>query len=263
MALNAAQIAARMGKLGGSDMKPLMDGDALAIDKLWREKTGQSIPDDLEDVWPVQLGVATEPLNVRWFERKQRMHISRIGDVVSHVRYDWAVCTLDGWVDDLQCPLECKHVGGREPIEVIIDRYQPQMQWQCEVTGADQCALSVIMGTAEPVVEFIKRDADYAARMVFRGQQFIEHVRNGTPPVDLPAVPAPIDATAIYDMNGNNEFAHHADIWLQLRDSASAYDDAAKILKSLVPADAKKCFGYGVQITRNRAGHLALREKAE
>ena len=106
MALNAAQIAARMGKLGGSDMKPLMDGDALAIDKLWREKTGQSIPDDLEDVWPVQLGVATEPLNVRWFERKQRMHISRIGDVVSHVRYDWAVCTLDGWVDDLQCPLE-------------------------------------------------------------------------------------------------------------------------------------------------------------
>jgi len=156
--LNAAQIAQRMGKLGGSDMKPLMDGNAQAVHKLWLEKTGQAIPDDLDDVWPVQLGSATEPLNVRWFERRQRMRISRIGDVVEHYAYDWAVCTLDGWVDELQCPLECKHVGGREPIEVIIERYQPQMQWQCEVTGSNQVALSVIMGTSEPVVEFIKRD---------------------------------------------------------------------------------------------------------
>ena len=38
---------------------------------------------------------------------------------------------------------------------------------------------------------------------------------------------------------------------------------SAKILKSLVPSDAKKCFGYDVQITRDRAGRLSLRELQE
>ena len=61
--------------------------------------------------------------------------------------------TLDGWIDVLECPIECKHDGGREPLEVIVERYQPQMQWQMECTGADQCALSVIMGASEPVVQ--------------------------------------------------------------------------------------------------------------
>jgi hypothetical protein len=116
------------------------------------------------------------------------------------------------------------------------------------------------MGAAEPVVDIIRRDADYAKLMLERGWTFIQHVRNRTPPVDLPMVPLPVDATRVVDMNGNNEFAHHADIWLQLRDSADAYDDAAKILKSMVPPDAKRCFGYGVQITRNRLGNLSLRQ---
>ena len=240
-----------------------MDGNAEKIHNLWLEKTGQKIPDDLEWDWAVQRGVATEPFNIKFFEHNQKMRVSRIGDVVTHFRYDWACCTLDGWVDDLQCPLECKDVGGREPLEVIIERYQPQMQWQCEVTGSDQVALSVTIGGAEPFVEFIKRDADYAAEMVKRGAMFIGHVRNMTPPVDLPAVPAPVDAKAIYDMQGNNEWGNYANIWRELRDSSAAYDEAAKILKSLVPLDAKKAHGHGVQITRNRAGTLSLREMKE
>lgn len=261
--LTPAQIAARAGKLGGSDMGCLMRGDAVKIHDLWLEKTGQKIPDDLSDIWPVQLGVATEPLNREWFERRQRMQISRVGDVVTHFAHDWACVTLDGWIDELQCPLECKHVGGREPLEVIIERYQPQMQWQCEVTGADQCALSVIMGVTEPIVEFIKRDAAYAREMVKRGAQFIQCVRNKMPPVELPAVPAPIDAKAVYDMAGNNVFGAHANTWLELRLSADMCADAAKILKSLCPPDAKKVHGYGVQITRDRAGRLSLREMQE
>ena len=55
------------------------------------------------------------------------------------------------------------------PQEVVIDRYQPQMQWQMECTGATQCALSVIMGANAPIVEYIERDAAYAAEMVVRG----------------------------------------------------------------------------------------------
>lgn len=263
MALTEAQLTARAGRLGSSDMNVLMGGDIVKIDRLWREKTGELMPEDLSDVWPIQLGVTTEPLNLDWYERKSRSPVTRRGEVVVHWLHDWAICTLDGWIDQLNCPIECKHVGGREPWEVIRDRYFPQCQWQCEVTGAEQCALSVIMGTNEPFIEFIDRDYDYIATMVERGELFMQHVRNKTPPVDMPAVPAPADVAAIYDMTGNNEWAAHAATWLELRESAELYEDTAKLLKNIVPADAKKCFGYGIQITRNRAGHLSLREFTE
>jgi predicted phage-related endonuclease len=166
--LTAAQLKAREGKLTASRVACLMHGDADKIMQLYREMIGEGEPEDLDHIWPVRLGSATEELNLDWFEMKNGT-LSRRGDVIVHKKYTWAAATLDGWYDDLGCPVECKHVGGREPLEIIIDRYQPQMQWQMEVTGASQCALSVIMGAAEPVVEFIDRDADYAAEMVKRG----------------------------------------------------------------------------------------------
>jgi predicted phage-related endonuclease len=261
--LNAEQIAQRKHTLGGSDVGCLMNGDAKKIDRLYREKIGELAPEDLSDVWPVQLGSCTEPLNLDWYERKHRQIVSRRGDVIGHPYLPWAAVTLDGWINELHCPIEAKHVGGREPIEVIFERYAPQVQWQMECTGSNQCALSIIMATAEPVVEFIERNTEYADELVRRGSLFMSHVRNRTPPVDLPAVPAPIDASKVYDMERNNAWGASASVWLELRDSAAAYDDAAKILKSLVPPDAKKCFGHNVMITRNRVGHLSLREQAE
>ena len=262
--LTAEQIAARAGKIGGSDIGIIVGGDRIKIDKLWREKIGESQPDDLSKKWVVYRGSHTEQMHLNWIEQVEQQSIIRRGDSIEHYRYDWAMCTLDGWVKELECPIECKWTNGNEPfVPVILDRYTPQCQWQMEMTGADQCALSVIMGAAEPVVDFIKRDADYAGLLLERAHLFIQHVRNKTPPVDLQAVPLPVDATREVDMTGNNEWANQSGIWLDLRDSAAAYDDAAKILKSLVPADAKRCFGHGTVITRNRLGHLSLREKTD
>jgi hypothetical protein len=156
--------------------------------------------------------------------------------------------------------LEAKHVGGREPLEVVIDRYQPQCQWIMFCTNTKQVALSVIMGASEPVVEFIERDDEYIAEMVKRGRQFMDCVERRIPPVTLPAVPAPIDVSKYYDMTGSNLWANAAATWLATRASARECADAEKYLKSIVPPDARKCTGYGVSITRDRAGRLSLRE---
>ncbi len=260
--LSPAQIAARRGRLTGSRVACLMTGDAAKIMSLYLEMTDDPafVPEDLSDVWAVQLGVATEQLNCDWFERKNRMPVTRRGEVVVHRYYDWAACTLDGWIDALACPFEGKHVGGREPLEVIIDRYWPQMGWQMEVTGAKQCALSVIMGASEPVVEFVNRDDEYIREMVSRSQQFMAFVERRTPPVTLPAVPPPIDVSKYYDMTGRNEWANAAATWLATKATARECADAEKYLKSIVPPDARKCTGYGVAITRDRAGRLSLRE---
>jgi hypothetical protein len=262
MVLNVAHAAQRAGKLTASRIAVLMTGDAAGILELWEEMTGQRLPEDLSDVWPVQLGLATEELNLRWFAKKN-YPLSRDGEFVIHPRHPWAACTLDAWCDELQCPVEAKHVGGREPIEVIIDRYQPQLQWQMEVCGATQAAISIIAGAAEPLVEFVDRDEEYAREMIIRGQQFIGFVERREPPVVLPAVPAPIEAYKIYDMSENEDWRIAAARWKQTVGAVEIAKDTEKILKNLVPTDAKKCFGHQIQITRDRANRLSLREYHE
>jgi len=259
--LNAAQIARRAGKLTASRIACLMTGDADKIHRLWREMIGEELPEDLSHIWAVRLGEITEQLQCDWYEERQRQDITRRGEVCVHPDIEWAACTLDGWIDALKCPLEAKHVGGREPLEVVIDRYQPQMQWTMFVTNAQQCALTIIVGAAPPVVEFIDRADDYIDEMIRRGDQFMQCVASRTPPVDLPAVPSPVDAKAVYDMTASNEWCSYAVEWLTTRDAAGINEDSSKLLKSLVPADAKKAYGAGVSITRNRAGNLSLREE--
>lgn len=258
--LSSAQIAARDGRLTASRIACLMSGDAAAIMNLWRELVGDPgfVPDDLSGVWPVQLGSATEALNLDWFARKHGPVSSR-GDVVEHA-VGWAACTLDGWSDQHGCPVEAKHVGGREPLEVVIDRYQPQMQWQMLVTGAAQCAFSVIVAANEPVVDFIPRDDEYGAELWARAEAFMECVWTLTPPVALAPVAAPVIPAVTYDMAGRNDWASEAVTWLTTRQAKRDCDAAEKALKSFVPGDAVRCYGYGVEIKRDRAGRLSMKE---
>jgi predicted phage-related endonuclease len=236
-----------------------MTGDKEKIMRLYREMIGEEVEEDLSNVWPVQLGSATEQLNLDWYEKKVGYLLTRRGEVVVHPHFDWAAATLDGYDPVIKAVVETKHVGGREPMETIIDRYQPQMQWQMFVTFNPQCAISVIMGANEPIVEYIDRDDAYIAEMVKRGEQFMLCVALRRPPVDLGPVPPPADATKIIDMAGNNYWAADAADWLETQDAAVKNKDREKALKAMVPADAKKCFGYGVRITRDRAGRLSLR----
>lgn len=260
MPLTAAQLAARAGKLTSSRVACLMTGDRSEILRLYNELIGAEPEEDLSGVWPVQLGATTEKLNLDWFERTQRAPVMRRGEVVNHPYLNWACCTLDGWCDALDCPVECKHVGGREPIEAVIERYQPQCQWIMETACADQCALSIIAGANAPVIEFIERDPAYAKEMIARGDRFINyHVAKRIPPVEIEPAPPPVEAGAIYDMTGRNEWAAQAGRWTDNIAAAGIAKDAEKILKAMVPDDAKKCAGHGVQITRDRAGRLSLR----
>jgi len=156
--------------------------------------------------------------------------------------------------------LEAKHTGGREPIETIIERYQPQLQWIMWVTNTQQAALSVIMGANQPVVEYIDRDDGYIAEMGKRATAFMECVRTRTIPVKIDEpVAAPIPGR-VYDMNNSNAWVSEAFVWLGNIGAKKAAEAAEKELKHMVPADAKKCFGAGIRITRDRAGRLSLRE---
>jgi hypothetical protein len=259
--LSPEQKAVRAGRLTASRIAALMNGNAEEIMRLYLEMIGEAVEEDLSRVWPVRLGEATEQLQLDWFQEKYGLPVTRRGEVVVHPVVQWAACTLDAWVEDggADYPIECKHVGGREPVEIVIDRYQPQMQWQMFVTRAKELALSIIIGASEPVVEYVDRNDPYIAEMLTRGTQFMEFVARREPPVVLDPVPPPIDMSKIYDMGGSNEWGSAAAEWIATEPFARKALDAAKTLKNLVPKDAKKVFGHGVRITRDRAGRLSLR----
>jgi hypothetical protein len=257
--LTLAQQAAREGKLTASRVACLMTDDQEKILNLYYELTNDPrfVEPDLSWVWPVQMGIVTEPVNIRWFERKHGK-VSMQGQVVE--RGPWAAATLDGFADEHSCPIECKWTGGREPINTVISRYQPQLHWLMLVTDATQCAISIIMGANEPVVEFVDKDEDYAKELWLRAQTFMLCVQTRTPPVAAAPVGAPIKAVKTYDMTSSNSWASEAFVWLENKDAAKVAQSSEKAIKALVPADAHLCTGHGIQVLRNRGGALSLRE---
>ena len=57
----------RRGFIGGSDARVIVGDDEGALLRLWREKRGEVEPEDLSGKLAVQLGLATENLNRRWY----------------------------------------------------------------------------------------------------------------------------------------------------------------------------------------------------
>lgn len=263
--LSPAQVEARDGKLTASRIACLMIGDEAKIVNLWRELVGDPafVPEDLSDVWAVQLGSWTEPFNLDWYERRTGKPLSRRGAVVVHPHFDWAAATLDAWDDQIGAPVECKHVGGFEPTAKILERYAPQAHWQMMVTGASQCIFSIIEGAKEPIIEIVDLDPGYAAELLARAKAFMHCVETMTPPVELVPVAAPVRAEKIYDMTGQNQWASEAVTWLTTRQAAKDNAAADKAIKSLIAADAAKCFGHGITVSRSKAGSLTIRELKE
>jgi hypothetical protein len=261
--LNAAQMKARDGKLTASRVACLMTGDNDKILNLWRELVGDPayVEEDLSNVWAVQLGSCTEALNLEWYERRTGRVLSRQGEVVTRSGFDWAACTLDAFDEQMRAPVEAKHVGGFEKHEAVIARYMPQLHWQMLCTETNLCLLSVIEGAREPVIDQVQLDGAYASELWDRAFRFMQCVWNLTPPVAMAPVAAPVKAEKSYDMTGKNEWAAEAVTWVTTRQAAKDNAAADKAIKAMVPADAAKCTGHGIAVSRNRAGSLSIRER--
>src|SRR5665811_1511078 len=93
-----ANPTSRRPFIGGSDARTIMGADEAALIRLWREKRGETEPDDLSGNLIVQLGVVTEALNRTWYERNTGRLVTDVQRWVQHPVHRYLSATLDGFV---------------------------------------------------------------------------------------------------------------------------------------------------------------------
>src|SRR5262249_20082411 len=94
--------------IGGSDAPVIMGDDEATLLRLWREKRGEVEPEDLSGNLLVQLGLATEELNRRWYQAYTGQILTDVQRQIRHPALKWMAATLDGRVKATVAVFEAK-----------------------------------------------------------------------------------------------------------------------------------------------------------
>jgi predicted phage-related endonuclease len=254
--------------IGGSDAMRIMRGDWLA---LYNEKVGLVQPEDLSNVFKVQLGILTEPLHKKFFELKSGLTVTEDA-FREHPVYGFMNGHLDGWIASKGTFLECKHTSSFSNIREKARYYMAQLQHYMAIAQVDHCYFSCIFGNNEPEYCTVDRDESYIAELITTEQAFWWHVQNKVPPEDNDeaklkaeelAKAVVIDNMRSVDMSTTNSWGVLADQWLDTLEASKTNERMSKEIKALVPDDAAEAFGNGIIVRRDRRNRLSLRKEKE
>src|SRR3989475_8141427 len=251
----------RRGFIGGSDARIVMGTDEAALVRLWREKRGEAEPPDYSDNLIVQLGVATEPLNRRWFEKTTGQVIKDVQSWVRHPVIRWMAATLDGVIAGSGAVFEAKFMlPWSFSEEAAAEKHMAQVQHNMWVTNATGAVLSIITGGGKWVEINIAADSLYQHLLLTAEKKFWRCVESGEPPrlfgVDPPR--ARIEALRIVDMNSSNAWAEFSNVFRRTREAYLEHENAKAELKGLMPEDAKEAIGHGIRAKRSKSGAVSF-----
>src|SRR5499427_4031225 len=133
--------------IGGSDARIILGHDEAALLGLWREKRGETEPEDLSDNLLVQLGLVTEDLNRHWYQANTGYVLTDIQRQIRHPALRWMRATLDGRVEGTGAVFEAKFMlPWSFSEEAAAEKHMPQLQHNIWVVTARSAVLSVITG---------------------------------------------------------------------------------------------------------------------
>jgi putative phage-type endonuclease len=251
----------RQQYIGGSDARVIMGADEAALLRLWQEKRGEAEPPDYSDNLVVQLGVAIEPLNRRWFERRTGQAIKDVQSWVRHPVIRWMAATLDGVVEGTGAVFEAKFMlPWSFSEEAAAEKHMAQVQHNMWVTNATKAVLSIITGGGKWVEIKISADPLYQHLLLTAEKKFWRCVQSGEPPRLFGVEPprARIQAMRVVDMAASNAWAEFANVFRRTREAYLAHENAKAELKGLVPEDAKEAVGHGIRARRSKSGAVSF-----
>jgi len=247
--------------IGGSDARIIMGDDEAALLRLWREKRGEVEPEDLSGNLIVQLGLATEDLNRRWYEANTGQAITDLQKHVRHPALKWMAATLDGRVQGSDAVFEAKFMlPWSFSEETAVEKYMPQLQHNMWVAAARTAVLSIITGGGKWVEITAHADPLYQHLIVTAERKFWRCVESGEQP-QLFGIERPkprLEAVRVVDMNTSNSWAEFAGLFRSTRQAFLDHERSKTELKALMPEDAKEAIGHGVRAKRSKSGAISF-----
>jgi predicted phage-related endonuclease len=247
--------------IGGSDARVIMGDGEPALLRLWREKRGEVEPEDLSGNLIVQLGVATEELNRRWYQVNSGQVLTDVQRQIRHPALRWMAATLDGRVEATGAVFEAKFMlPWSFSEEAAVEKYMPQLQHNMWVVAARSAVLSVITGGGKWVEITTHADPLYQHLIVTAERKFWRCVESGELPRLFGAEPPKprIEAVRIVDMSASNSWAELAGIYRSTRQAFLEHERSKAELKALIPEDAKEAIGHGVRAKRSKSGAVSF-----
>jgi predicted phage-related endonuclease len=251
----------RRSFVGGSDARIIMGNDEDALLRLWREKRGEAEPPDYSDNLLVQLGVATESLNRRWFERTTGQVLKDVQAWTRHPVVRWMAATLDGIVEATGAVFEAKFMlPWWFSEEAAAEKHMSQLQHNMWVTNAREAVLSIITGGGKWVEIKISADPLYQHLLLTAEKKFWRCVQSREHPSLFCVEPprARIEAVRIVDMSASNAWAEFSNVFRRTRAPYLEHEEAKAELKSLMPEDAKEAVGHGIRAKRSKSGAVTF-----
>ena len=294
---NDMQNYNRRKGLGGSDANIIWNGYKPNMQKLLEIKQGINKPEDLSNNFRVQLGILTEDLNLWWFMNHSgyfdnKTMIMNMQHEVEQLNFIYPrYAHLDGYIRGKELDtipnklkrevaarsrdtfVECKHTNTSVDAWTKSRYYMPQLQFYMDILSVPYCYVSIIRGNEEPEILEIGADKDYQTRLNEKCKKFWDLVESNQSVVD--SIPQytddkelenkiPINGMLEYDMDGT-DWDQLSDTLAQTIGAVNIFDSNKKIMKELVPPDAKTATTENSNwiATRSKNLRLTLRRKTE
>lgn len=261
--LTPEEKAERRTGIGGSDAGKIMVGE---WQELWLQKTGRSEPKKIMSDWNYVWRIATETLQLDWFEHTTGRNVIRRNTVARSEIYPWMRATFDGIIEDTREPINAKHLSGwtKDARNWAVDKYIWQMihETVVEMPPTMTSWLTMIVGEKEPELIPIEADPVSIDRLIAAEEEFWGFVTRDEPP-DGKAPEQPIvewERMRSVSMATSNAWAEHAGIWRENIAASRRCDKAAKELRGLIESDVREATGHGVIIKRSRDNKLLIKE---
>jgi predicted phage-related endonuclease len=238
-----------------------MGNNEAALIRLWREKRGEVERPDYSDNLLVQLGLATERLNRRWFERTTGQVVKDVQSWVRHPVIRWMAATLDGTVEGTGAVFEAKFMlPWSFSEEAAAEKHMAQLQHNIWVTNATAAVLSIITGGGKWVEIKIPADSLYQHLLLTAEKKFWRCVESGERPRLFGVEPprARIEAVRIVDMSSSNAWAEFSSVFQRTREAHVEHENAKAELKGLMPEDANEAIGHGIRARRSKSGAVSF-----
>ena len=282
------EIKDRNEYIGSSDAKTIIGDD---WQDLWERKTGRKDPDDLSEVFRVQLGVFTEEFHLDWTFRKfqneqadpdnwemsklnksqkQHEYVRSTGQNTPLRSHPDALLSYFGKavsVENIDIPVEVKHSGAFLNSNAACDYYMPQLQHHMFCWGQRHCLFSVILGNNEPDRIWVERNDEYVGHYLAKADEFWNYVKADIKPNYRTGSVMHTSVTDSIRKNGMvrrniSEDNHMTSLVQDLYETAYAakqHSDTKTIIKKEMKEDEAELYSERVSIKKNKRGAVTIK----